>query len=137
MGSASAAMVRTLAPFSLYILVCVAHGRTIKTKKIQINNTSDTLNSQGECVCPAITQWIRPRLAQNTDGQIAFVVNTPKFSQQVKIVTCKKDSRLGWKTNRCFQQFSEVELHTVHLGGDEDLEQEQKLEISGRGINSQ
>ena len=78
-----------------------------------------------------------PRVAQNTDGQIAFVVNNPKFSQQVKIVTCKKDSQLGWKTSSCFQQFSEVELETVQLGGVEDPEQQQKPEISGRQINSQ
>ena len=63
-------------------------------------------------------------------SQIAFVVNNPKFSQQVKIVTCKNDSQLGPKTSRCSQQFSVVELETVQLGGDEDLEQQQKPEIS-------
>ena len=114
--SSIATMVTAVNPFSFILLVLITIGRVgvsaSNTNKIKIG-----ADIGRRCFCPATTQFIRPRVAQNKDGQIAFILNNPEFSQRVKIVICKEESQSKRsKKSRCFQEFSEVELQ-VQLGG--------------------
>merc|ERR1711936_1361489 len=114
MGSSIATMVTAANPFSFILLVLITIGRVSASNTNKIKIGADIGR---RCFCPATTQFIRPRVAQNKDGQIAFILNNPEFSQRVKIVICKEESQSKRsKKSRCFQEFSEVELQ-VQLGG--------------------
>ena len=114
--SSIATMVTAANPFSFILLVLITIGR-VEVSASNTNKIKIGADIGRRCFCPATTQFIRPRVAQNKDGQIAFILNNPEFSQRVKIVICKEESQSKRsKKSRCFQEFSEVELQ-VQLGG--------------------
>merc|ERR1712228_1142281 len=83
-------MVTAVNPFSFLLLVLITIGR-VEVSASNTNKIKIGADIGRRCFCPATTQFIRPRVAQNKDGQIAFIMNNPEFSQRVKIVICKEE----------------------------------------------